>query len=246
MALPELAQAGEPVNDFSAADHVYCCPPELAPAFPSYGRSDHRGCPSAHQATEPLRQLDGERSVWWEDPAQQNHRKPTPAYFDVVTVSCRSARAFVIWHWHKCTSHGGEACFVTGLVDLFLAVHARLNLWPSTHRVMRLSSESGPLMTPKLCVVDLQIRHGSAGLAALPIALKHLPPKLLVTVGAQASSRLFWQAGRAGSVISERNSSFWTVGRKRNKRSMEHKRIVGFPFSRCALAKKSAQIISRQ
>jgi hypothetical protein len=95
-------------------------------------------------------------------------------------------------------------------------------------------------------MVDLQICDGSARLAAPAIALEHLPPELLIAAGIQAKSWAFRQTGHAASVISERNSSLCAAGRKRNKRSMEHKSTLGFPFSRCAPAKKSAQIISRQ
>src|SRR5262249_1398772 len=94
--------------------------------------------------------------------------------------------------------------------------------------------------------MDFQIRHGSAVLAMPAVTREHLQAQPLVVISVQAQSLGFGQAGHAASVISERNSSFWAAGRKRNKRSMEHKSTFGSPFSRCAPAKKSAQIISRQ
>jgi hypothetical protein len=102
------------------------------------------------------------------------------------------------------------------------------------------------LTTSKLGVVDLQIRHRAADLASPAIALKHLQAKPLIGIDVQANTHRFGQTGHAASVTSARNSSFWTSGRNRNKRSTEHKSTLGLPFSTCAPAKKSAQIISRQ
>jgi hypothetical protein len=102
------------------------------------------------------------------------------------------------------------------------------------------------LPAPELDVMDLEIRHRSAGLASPPIATQHSYAQLLIGMGIQASSRVLPQASHAAWATARRNSCFSASGSRRNKRSMENSSTLGLPFSSCAPARKSAQIISRQ
>jgi len=102
------------------------------------------------------------------------------------------------------------------------------------------------LPAPELDVMDLEIRYGSARLASPPIALQHSYAELLIGMGIQASSLVLPQPSHAAWATARRNSCFSASGSRRNKRSMENSSTLGLPFSSCAPARKSAQIISRQ
>jgi len=54
-----------------------------------------------------------------------------------------------------------------------------------------------PVLTPGLCVVDLQIGHRSAGLASPPVAFEHSSAELPIFNAVQAKWRVFWQASHA-------------------------------------------------
>jgi hypothetical protein len=65
------------------------------------------------------------------------------------------------------------------------------------------------LLTPELGMVDLQIGHGPARLAAPPIALKHSLAQLLIGQDFQTESRFFFEHGaHAAGVTSMRNCCF--------------------------------------
>jgi hypothetical protein len=106
--------------------------------------------------------------------------------------------------------------------------------------VTRLASE--------FLVVDLEVRHDSAGLASPAITAQHLLPQFFVRFCFESYASLL----RANSIHEAfsfawcRNACFSCCGRNLNNCRIDWTTAPGLPFSRLAPARKSAQIISRQ
>jgi len=103
--------------------------------------------------------------------------------------------------------------------------------------------------TAELLMMDFQIRHRAAALAAPAISPQHLLTQLLVFTRVKPDARLLrtnllHDANFCATAF--RNACWCSPGKNLKKRSMELSRTSGFPLSRFAPAKKSAQIISRQ
>src|SRR5207245_5108701 len=109
-------------------------------------------------------------------------------------------------------------------------------------------SEVTSAMAAQLLVMDLQRFHAAAGLASPSVALKHLSLKMPVGISVQSPARLFrpCPVHDAPWFSCSRKASLCASGRNLKKRETECKSNCGFPLSRFAPARKSAQIISRQ
>ena len=106
----------------------------------------------------------------------------------------------------------------------------------------------GPAVTAKLLMMDFQIRHRAAGLAAPGVASKHLLAKVLVGFGFEPRPWLCrsYALHEALDRIDSRNVCFCFSGSSPKNLFIENSRVSGSPLSRLAPARKSAQIISRQ
>jgi len=103
-------------------------------------------------------------------------------------------------------------------------------------------------MTPKLFVVDLQVRHRAARLTPPGIATQDLLPQPVVRRRIQPQARKFWanRAHDAFSLRPSRNACRCSSGRNLKNLVIENSSISGSPWSRLAPARKSAQIICKQ
>jgi hypothetical protein len=103
-------------------------------------------------------------------------------------------------------------------------------------------------MAAEFPVVHLEIRHRSTGLAPPAISTQDLLSQPFIR------NRIQPQAGRVGprwvhdafSLRPPRNACCWSPGKNLKNLVIEYSNISGFPLSRLAPARKSAQIISRQ
>jgi hypothetical protein len=96
-------------------------------------------------------------------------------------------------------------------------------------------------------VVHLKIGSAPAVLATPPIALKYPAPEFSIGYWAELEPRsLGARSIHEALRICSRNSIFWAHGRNSMSRFREKSRLLGFPCSRLAPARKSAQMISKQ
>ncbi len=101
--------------------------------------------------------------------------------------------------------------------------------------------------TPRADVVNLKLIHATTALAAPPVALQHLPAEPSIGFRVKSQSRASWARwGHEAFRTCSKNSFCLGCGRNSKSRPSEISKASGFPFSRLAPAKKSAQIISRQ
>ena len=109
-------------------------------------------------------------------------------------------------------------------------------------------SEVTPAMAAQLLVMDLQRFHAATGLASPSVTFKHLSLKMPVGISVQSPARLLrpYPVHDAPWFSCSRKASFCACGRNLKNREIECKSNSGFPLSRFAPARKSAQIISRQ
>ena len=100
---------------------------------------------------------------------------------------------------------------------------------------------------PKANMVDLEIGGTTTPLTAPSIPFKYLTGKFLIGDGVQSNSRLPlpWRT-HDPFATRVRNSILCGCGSRAKSRSSARSRASGFPPSRLAPARKSAQIISRQ
>src|SRR6266852_6900044 len=103
-------------------------------------------------------------------------------------------------------------------------------------------------MAAKLFVVDLNVAPHAAPLTSPPIATQHPLSQLFIRVGFQPQANRFRlnPVHDAFSVICWTNACRCSPGRNLKNLETECKSTSGFPLSRFAPARKSAQIISRQ
>jgi hypothetical protein len=103
-------------------------------------------------------------------------------------------------------------------------------------------------MASEFLVVDLEVRHDSAGLASPAITAQHLLPQFFVGFCFESDASLFRDnlIHEAFSQASCRNACFSGCGRNLNNCRIDWRTTPGLPSSRLAPARKSAQIISRQ
>jgi hypothetical protein len=102
--------------------------------------------------------------------------------------------------------------------------------------------------TPKVLVMDFQVRHRTTGLTPPAIAMQHLLPQGFVRFRIEPQSHGL-RANRAhedSSLKPSRNSCLCSPGRNLKNLVIENSSVSGSPLSRLAPARKSAQIISRQ
>ena|SRR6266404_9640535 len=99
-----------------------------------------------------------------------------------------------------------------------------------------------------LFMMDLKIHPCAASLASPAIPLQDLSTELLVRFRIQPQTRMFWSdwAHEARPSSCSRNACCCSQGRNLKNCLIDCNNISGFPSSRCAPARKSAQIISRQ
>ena len=97
-------------------------------------------------------------------------------------------------------------------------------------------------------VMDLKVQPRAASLASPAIPLQDLSTELLVRFGIQPQTRAFRsdRAHEARPFSCSRNACCCSPGRNLKNCWIDCSNISGFPSSRCAPARKSAQIISRQ
>ena len=102
-------------------------------------------------------------------------------------------------------------------------------------------------LTPWADVVNLELIHATTALAAPAIALQHLAAQSSIGVRVEPKPRASWgKSGHEAFRTCSRNSCCLGRGRNSKSRPSEVSKTSGFPFSRLAPARKSAQIISRQ
>src|SRR5713101_4668150 len=101
--------------------------------------------------------------------------------------------------------------------------------------------------TARLDVVHLKLDDAAAKLAAPPVALQHLSAQPSIGFRVKSQSRASWSKWHHEAFRTcSRNSSCFERGRNSKSRPSERSKTSGFPFSRLAPARKSAQIISKQ
>jgi|SRR5271156_3345758 len=132
--------------------------------------------------------------------------------------------------WHVLPSRAMKGCMARGAQrdQVFLRIGSR--------------------MAPELPVVHLEIRHRATGLAPPVVATQDLLSQRPIRRGIQP------QPGRVGphrahdvfSPRPPRNACCCSPGKNLKNLVIEYSNISGFPPSRWAPARKSAQIISRQ
>ena len=103
-------------------------------------------------------------------------------------------------------------------------------------------------LATEFLVVDLQILSGTTDLASPAIASQYFISELFVEFGLKAQA---WSLGlntvhETFAVVSWRKASRCSAGRHLKNRDTDCRSAIGSSFSRCAPARKSAQIISRQ
>jgi hypothetical protein len=106
----------------------------------------------------------------------------------------------------------------------------------------------GSRMTTELPVVYFKIRHRSTGLTSPAISTQDLLSQPLIRDQIQPQAGRFGprRAHDALSLRPPRNACCCSPGKNLKNLVIEYSNISGFPLSRLAPAKKSAQIISRQ
>src|SRR6266436_7777088 len=99
-----------------------------------------------------------------------------------------------------------------------------------------------------LLVVNFKVQPRAASLASPAVLLQDLLTQLLVRSRIEPQTRTFWlnRAHEARPFSCSRNACFCSPGRNLKNCRIDCNNISGFPSSRCAPARKSAQIISRQ
>ncbi len=103
-----------------------------------------------------------------------------------------------------------------------------------------------PSTTAEIFVVNLQPLAISAVLAFPSIAFEHFPAKFAVRSLIQPHSGLFLKVSFHEATFRDSTKHVcWSGGRKRKNRFIDISSTSGFPLSRFAPARKSAQIISR-
>ncbi len=87
-----------------------------------------------------------------------------------------------------------------------------------------------PTTAAKVNVMDFQIRHPSARLAAPVVPLQYLSTQHLIRVGIKAQTRLFRlnPVHDALGRMESRKASFCGSGRNRKNRVIENSRVAGF------------------
>jgi hypothetical protein len=96
-------------------------------------------------------------------------------------------------------------------------------------------------------VVHLKIGNTATVLAAPAIALEYPAPEFPIGYWAEFEPRsLGARSNHEALLTCSRNSTFCAHGRNSMSRFREKSRLLGFPCSRLAPARKSAQIISKQ
>jgi hypothetical protein len=101
--------------------------------------------------------------------------------------------------------------------------------------------------TARLHMMHLKLSDAPTKLAAPPVAIEHLPAQFSIGFRVESQSRASWARwGHEAFRTCSRNSCCLGRGRNSKSRPSERSKVSGFPFSRLAPAKKSAQIISRQ
>ena len=103
-------------------------------------------------------------------------------------------------------------------------------------------------MTPKFLVMNLEIFQRSAALASPSIALKNRFAKLFVGLKRETHRPVFWAHWVHEAIRFACSRNLWRCSQGRNLKKfvIELSKISGFPLSKLAPARKSAQIISRQ
>ena len=101
--------------------------------------------------------------------------------------------------------------------------------------------------TARLHMMHLKLSDAPTKLAAPPVALQYLPAQFSIGFWVESQSRASWAKRHHEAFRTcSRNSCCLGCGRNPKSRPSEISKASGFPFSRLAPAKKSAQIISRQ
>ena len=103
-------------------------------------------------------------------------------------------------------------------------------------------------MTSQPLVMDFKARGGAAELTFPSVAAQHLLMKSGVRFCFESDARTFGcnMGHDAFSVTWRKNVCLSSPGRNLKSRTIDCKSTSGFPLSRFAPARKSAQIISRQ
>ena len=101
---------------------------------------------------------------------------------------------------------------------------------------------------PELDMMHLQVFHAAAALTPPVIPFKHLCAELPIVVLSQPNAGMPWSDAfhEADSLTRSRKSCCCDWGKNLNTLATDCTRASGFPFSRFAPARKSAQIISKQ
>src|SRR5712692_7129507 len=130
----------------------------------------------------------------------------------------------------------------------------RWDLLPGMNTLMAADAERDEVLfcivselAPRADVMDLEVGKTSAVLAAPPIPVEYLTPQFQIRRRTELQSRSSGtEPGHDAVRTCSSKSTFWSRGRNLMSRSSERSSAWGFPFSRFAPARKSAQIISRQ
>ncbi len=102
-------------------------------------------------------------------------------------------------------------------------------------------------VAPRFDMVYLEFANMSTALAPPAVALQYLMAQPSIGFRVESQSRASWAKRRHEAFRTcSRNSCCLGRGRNSKSRPSEISKASGFPFSRLAPAKKSAQIISRQ
>jgi hypothetical protein len=102
-------------------------------------------------------------------------------------------------------------------------------------------------VAPRLEVVNFEVRHAAARLTPPAVASQNLKPQLMVRCGIDKNPRFLWtNTAHRGAATSVKNSCFAWSGRSLYRCVKATRSAKGLPSCRCARARKSAEIISRQ
>ena len=131
------------------------------------------------------------------------------------------------------------------LKNRVLAMHFRVTCGTERNQVL-LGIVSG--LASVLFMVDLKVHPRAARLASPAVPPQDLSTELLVGFRIQPQTRTFWpdRFHEARPFSCSRNACLCSPGRNLKNRWIDCNNISGFPSSRFAPARKSAQIISRQ
>ena len=126
-----------------------------------------------------------------------------------------------------------------------LAMHIRVTCGTERDQIL-LGIVSG--LASMLFMVDFKVQPRAASLASPVVPLQNLSTELLVRFRIQPKTRMFRPDGAHEARPSKcsRNACFCSPGRNLKNCWIDCSSISGFPPSRFAPARKSAQIISRQ